>query len=461
MKNRFFNAPQLLTLKHLIRWTFITVPIAFAIGCMVTLFLWLLNLAINYRFSHPEIIYFLPLAGIAIYFAYKFWGESSSKGNNLIMDEIHNPGGGVPKSMAPLILISTVVTQLFGGSVGREGTAVQIGGSIAQMFSKWFGLTADDTRVILTAGIAAGFGAVFGTPLTGAIFAMEVLTIGRIQYTALIPCLVAAIVGDVTVLAWGVHHESYHIAIVPVGHNILSAYLPLDVVLLGKVMVASIVFGLTSYLFAETVHGVKTVMNKIFKIKWLIPFVGGVIIILLTVILGKPDYLGLGVKQPIPGAVTISTAFNAGGSDTWSWLWKTIYTTITLGSGFKGGEVTPLFYIGSTLGNTLSSLMDAPVSLFAALGFIAVFAGATNTPLASTFMGVELFGSEYALFFAVACFTAYFFSGESGIYSAQRIAIPKIFDDTSQAESIAEAEQKRQKYMGRRLAKYKIAKKKK
>ncbi|WP_317169469.1 chloride channel protein [Mucilaginibacter humi] len=138
-----------------------------------------------------------------------------------------------------------------------------------------------------------------------------------------------------------------------------------------------------------------------------------------------------------------------------------MYTTITLGSGFKGGEVTPLFYIGSTLGNTLSGLMDAPVSLFAALGFIAVFAGATNTPLASTFMGVELFGSEYALFFAVACFTAYFFSGESGIYSAQRIAIPKIFDDTSQAESIAEAEQKRQKYMGRRLAKYKIAKKKK
>jgi H+/Cl- antiporter ClcA len=427
---------------------------------MVALFLWLLNLVINYRFANPEIIYFLPIAGIAIYFAYKFWGEGSSKGNNLIMDEIHNPGGGVPKSMAPLILISTVVTQLFGGSVGREGTAVQIGGSLAQMFSKWFGLSADDTRVILTAGIAAGFGAVFGTPLTGAIFAMEVLTIGRIQYTALIPCLVAAIVGDVTVLAWGVHHETYHIAIVPLGHNILSAYLPLDVVLLGKVIIASIAFGLTSYMFAETVHGVKTVFNKLIKHKWLIPFVGGLIVILLTVILGKPDYLGLGVKPPHPNAITISSAFNTGGSDTWSWLWKTIYTTITLGTGFKGGEVTPLFYIGSTLGNTLSGLMNAPVSLFAALGFIAVFAGATNTPLASTFMGIELFGSEYALFFAVACFTAYFFSGESGIYSAQRIAIPKIFDDTSQVESIAEAEQKRQSYMRRRVAKYKIAKRK-
>jgi H+/Cl- antiporter ClcA len=460
MKSKVLNSTQLLTFKHLIRWTIITVPIAFAIGCMITFFLWLLNLAINYRFAHPEILYFLPFAGIAIYFAYKWWGTTAVKGNNLIMDEIHNPGGGVPKSMTPLILLSTVVTQLFGGSVGREGTAVQIGGSLAQMFSKWFGLNAEDTKVILTAGIAAGFGAVFGTPLTGAIFAMEVLTIGRIQYTALLPCLVAAIVGDVTVLAWGVHHETYHIAIVPAGHNMLSAYLPLDVLLLAKVVVASIAFGLTSYLFAETVHGVKTVLNRFIIKKWLVPFVGGMIVIALTMVLGKPDYLGLGVKPPYPNAVTISSAFQAGGADTWSWLWKTIYTTVTLGSGFKGGEVTPLFYIGSTLGNTLSSLLNAPVSLFAALGFIAVFAGATNTPLASTFMGIELFGSEYALFFAVACFTAYFFSGDSGIYSAQRIAIPKIFDDDAQFESIGEAEQKRQTYMRRRLAKYKIAKKK-
>jgi H+/Cl- antiporter ClcA len=461
MKNNFFNSPQLVTLKHLVRWTIITVPIAFVIGCMITLFLWLLNLAINYRFAHQDILYFLPFAGIAIYFAYKWWGSTSSKGNNLIMDEIHNPGGGVPKSMTPLILITTVVTQLFGGSVGREGTAVQIGGSLAQMFSKLFRLNKEDNRIILTAGIAAGFGAVFGTPLTGAIFAMEVLTIGRIQYTALIPCLVAAIVGDVTVLSWGVHHESYHIAIVPPGHNILSAYLPLDVVLMAKVIVASIAFGLTSYLFAELVHGVKTTFDRLITKKWLIPFLGGLLIIGLTIIIGKPDYLGLGVKPPYSGAVTISSAFNAGGADSWSWLWKTIYTTITLGTGFKGGEVTPLFYIGSTLGNALSVLMNAPVSLFAALGFIAVFAGATNTPLASTIMGIELFGSEYALFFAVACFTAYLFSGESGIYSSQRIAIPKIFDDGVHVESIAEAEQNRQKYVRRKIARYKVYRKNK
>ena len=142
--------------------------------------------------------------------------------------------------------------------------------------------------------------------------------------------------------------------------------------------------------------------------------------ILLTYTFGKSDYLSLGVDAAYPGAVTIPSAFQVGGSDTWSWLWKTIYTAITLGTGFKGGEVTPLFYIGATLGNTLSILLDAPVSLFAALGFIAVFAGATNTPLACTLMGAELFGSQYILLFAIACFTAYFFSGTSGIYTAQQ-----------------------------------------
>ena len=156
-----------------------------------------------------------------------------------------------------------------------------------------------------------------------------------------------------------------------------------------------------------------------------------------------------------PGAVTVPSAFNAGGAYTWSWLWKTIYTTITLGTGFKGGEVTPLFYIGATLGNTLSGLLNAPVGLFAALGFIAVFAGATNTPLACTFMGIELFGGEHALLFAVACFTAYIFSGNSGIYSSQRIAVPKILDDGFSDASIADTA-KRRGYMYEKLKKYRL-----
>ena len=346
------------------------------------------------------------------------------------MEEIHTPGGGIPKRLTPLVLAATVVTHLFGGSAGREGTAVQIGGSIAQFFSKQFNLNATDTRIMLTAGIAAGFGAVFGTPLAGAIFALEVLAVGRIQYDALLACLVAAIIGDLTVSAWGIHHTAYHIDIIPATQNALSSYFHLDILLLLKVIAAAVVFGITSRLFAQAVHAVKNTMNKFISAQWLVPVIGGVLIIALTLIIGKPDYLSLGVDAEYPAAVTIPSAFHLNGADTWSWLWKTIYTAITLGSGFKGGEVTPLFYIGATLGNTLSQLMDAPVSLFAALGFIAVFAGATNTPLACTIMGVELFGGEYVLLFSIACFTAYFFSGKTGIYGAQRIAVPKVRSNT-------------------------------
>ena len=180
-------------------------------------------------------------------------------------------------------------------------------------------------------------------------------------------------------------------------------------------------------------------------------------IILLTLLVGKPDYLSLGVDAEYPGAITIVSAFKAGGADMFSWLWKTIFTTLTLGTGFKGGEVTPLFYIGATLGNTLATLMDAPVSLFAALGFIAVFAGATNTPLACTFMGVELFGGQYVLFFAIACFTAYFFSGHSGIYSSQRIGVPKLATaDIKENETLKDVTDRKDSFLKKKIGKYKL-----
>lgn len=411
--------------RYLIRWTLLSIPVAIAIGSMVALFLWLLTWAINFRFGHKWLLYLLPVAGVLIHFLYKLYGSSAEKGNNLIIDEIHQPGAGVPRRMAPLILVATVITHLFGGSAGREGTAVQIGGSLANLFAGWFKLNQSDKQMLLTAGIAAGFGAVFGTPLTGTIFALEVLTIGRIKYDALLPCLIAGLVGDATVSAWGIVHAQYHIGTVQAGELFYGHQLHVNVWLLLKVIAASVIFGLAAYGFAKTAHAVKSISAKYIKIKWLTPVCGGAIIILLTFILGKPDYLSLGDRPEYPGAVTIVSAFHQGGADFFSWLWKLLYTTITLGTGFKGGEVTPLFYVGATLGNTLATLMSAPVSLFAALGFIAVFAGATNTPLACTIMGIELFGSEYALFYAVACFTAYFFSGNTGIYSAQRWLAPK------------------------------------
>lgn len=416
--------------KTLFRQILLAVPVSMVIGCIVGLFLWLLNLAIHFRFQHTWLLFLLPAAGALIFFMYRLFGKNSDKGNNLVIDEIHQPGGGIPRRMGLIVLLTTVITHLFGGSAGREGTAVQIGGSIAAMFGKWFKLNTQDTSVLLTAGVAAGFGAVFGTPFTGAIFALEVLTIGRIKYDALLPALTASFIADLTVSLLGIHHTAYHIDIIPPQAYYLSAYLPADLLLILKVIAAAIAFGLASIVFSEMTHKVKDFSAKIIRIKWLVPVAGGLIIIALTYLNGKQDYLSLGVDPQYPGAITIPSAFHSGGSDTWSWLWKTVYTAITLGTGFKGGEVTPLFYIGATLGNTLAALLNAPVSLFAAIGFIAVFAGATNTPLACTVMGVELFGPEHALIFAIACFTAYFFSGHSGIYAAQRNRIAERTDQT-------------------------------
>lgn len=416
---------QVSIVRHLLRWTVICVPVALVTGSLVALFLWSLEIVTHWQWQHSWLLYLLPVAGVAIYFLYKLWGRNAEKGNNLIIDEIHQPGGGVPARMTPLVLIATLLTHLFGGSAGREGTAVQMGGSMASLLGKWFRLSKEETSIILMAGIAAGFGAVFGTPLTGAIFALEVLAIGVIQYKALLPCLMAAVLGDIVCSAWGIQHTVYHIAPQP---TVIQDMLPLPFhwPTLLKVVAGGIAFGLAAWLFIKLLHVIKAQSNKwVPTHQWLIPVIGGLLIIGLTGLLGTRDYLGLGVTTPEGAGVSITNAFTAGGADTWSWWWKLLFTAITLGMGFKGGEVTPLFFIGATLGNTLAVWMGAPIDLFAGLGFIAVFAAATNTPIACTLMGVELFGTGNVLYFAIACFTAYYFSGQTGIYSAQRSAILK------------------------------------
>jgi H+/Cl- antiporter ClcA len=425
MKQSRLSFEQFSILSHLLRWTLLVIPVSLTAGSLVALFLWSLDKAIHFRFDHPWLLFLLPLAGVLIYLLYKYLGKNSDAGNNLIMDEIHQPGGGVPARMAPLVLLTTVMTHMFGGSAGREGTAVQIGGSLAQLFARRLRLSAEDTRILLMTGIAAGFGAVFGTPITGAIFALEVLALGRIKHDALMPCFIASVLADITCSAWGIHHTQYHINFAEKGLTLFS-FIHFDAILLGKVILAGVLFGLTGYAFAGISHTIKNLGKRWIKPQWLVPVIGGSLIIALTYILGTEDYLSLGVTGKTPLSVTITSCFHAGGATEFSWFWKLLFTAITLGTGFKGGEVTPLFFIGAALGNTLALLGEAPVDLMVGLGFIAVFAGATNTPIACTFMGVELFGGENVLYYAVACFTAYYFSGHAGIYSAQRVAVPKV-----------------------------------
>lgn len=418
-----FFGLRIAQVRGLAKWILIVVPMAVAVGSLVAVFLWSLDRATELRFEFPWLIYGMPVAGFAMVWAYQKFGKSAEAGNNLIVDQIHEPGGGVPLRMAPFILVTTVLTHLVGGSAGREGTAVQLGGSLASAFGKVFKLAPGDVRILLMAGIAAGFGAVLGTPIAGAIFALEVLTIGRMQYEALLPALLAAIVADWTCHAWGIGHTHYAIAYLGGVGEVVGFHL--DAVLLLKVVIAGVAFGLAAHFFAELSHLASSAYKAILPYAPLRPVLASAILLGLVYMLGTREYLGLGVWSPNPDDATILGFFLPDHVDYWSWAWKALFTIVTLSAGFKGGEVTPLFFIGAGLGSALAGVLGAPVDLFAALGFVAVFAGATNTPLACMIMGIELFGATYSVYLAVACFVAYLCSGHSSIYLSQRVGVPK------------------------------------
>ncbi len=395
-------------------------PAALAIGTACAFFLWSLEAVTRVRFSHPWLLYLLPLAGMAVAWLYRRHGGDSEGGNNLILDRIHDPGGGVPRRMAPLVLFGTLATHLCGGSAGREGTAVQMGGSIAGAIARHFRLRETELAVLLMAGVAAGFGAVFGTPLAGAVFAVEVAVIGRPKLKALPCCLLASYLGDWTCRAWGAGHTHYHIqevagVLTPNNHALL----------LGKIALAAAAFGMVSLLFSESCHRISGAMKRWLPHPVLRPAAGGAAVIALFFLCGRADYLGLGVWSPDPEAVSLVSLFSSPEIHPSAWAWKFAFTAVTVSTGFKGGEVTPLFFIGAALGNALAGVMGAPPGLFAALGFVAVFAGASNTPLACTLMGIELFGAAYALPIALACFVAFLCSGHTGIYLSQRIGLGK------------------------------------
>ncbi|CAM2883857.1 Chloride/fluoride channel protein [Methylobacterium mesophilicum] len=421
-----FNVAAFVRTRHahaisVIRWILALVPMAAAVGTLCAAFLWTLDAATEARFTYPWLLFLLPAGGLAVGLLYHWFGQSVEGGNNLIVEQIHEPGGGVPLRMAPLIFLGTVVTHLFGGSAGREGTAVQLGGSLASAVGRLFRLDPPSVRIMLMAGIAAGFGAVFGTPLAGAIFALEVLAVGRVEYAALVPCLVAAVVGDWVCQLWGIHHGLYRIDYLAGG---IGTHM-IEPLLLAKVAVAGVAFGLAGLLFAEANHILGGWCKRLISFGPLRPVAGGLAVIALVYLCGTRDYLGLGVWSADPHGLTIASFF---GPDVhpWSWALKILFTVVTLSAGFKGGEVTPLFFIGAALGNALAGVLGAPVDLMAGLGFVAVFAGAANTPLACTLMGIELFGATHGVYIAVACFLAYLCSGHSGIYLSQRIAVPKI-----------------------------------
>ena len=400
-----FNRHAFIALcRYILKAVALAVLVAALAGSASALFLFALDWATHTREANRWLIWGLPAVGFCVGWLYLKFGQHVEAGNNLLIDEIHDPKKVVPLRMAPLVLGGTVLSHLFGASVGREGTAVQMGGALADQLTRVFKLKQADRRMVLMAGISAGFASVFGTPLAGAVFALEVLAVGRMRLDALLPCVIAAVVADQVGLWWGVQHTSYVVGMLP--H--VTAWL------LAAMVLAGALFGLTGKVFAVSTHALSAWMKQRIAYAPFRPLLGGAVIAVVVMWGGFDRYIGLGIPVMLE-------AFQHPLAPT-DFLGKMAFTIASLGSGFKGGEVTPLFYIGATLGNALAPLLDVPFGLLAAIGFVAVFAGAANTPIASTLMAMELFGAEIGVFAALACTMSYVCSGHAGIYRAQRVA---------------------------------------
>jgi H+/Cl- antiporter ClcA len=407
--------PWLHKIADLGKWLAISCMTGLITGTSSAALLTALDWATAWREAHHWMIFLLPLGGLVSGLIYYYLGKGVEAGNNLLLEEIHDPQTIVPWQMSPLVLLGTTIAHLVGASVGREGTAVQMGtaivDSVAEMLRQrlpaLFRLDITDRRILLMAGISGGFASVFGTPLAGMIFGLEVLTVGKFRHEGLFPCLIAAIVGDRITLAWGLHHQAYHIPIVPA----LTLWGLLIAILAGAT------FGLAARVFTTLTH----YLGDYFKAKIgyppFRPLIGGMIVLIAIELAGTGKYSGLGIS-------TIVSAFTAQVAP-WDFAAKIGLTALSLGSGFKGGEVTPLFYIGATLGNALAPILLLPAPLLAGMGFAAVFAGAANTPLAATLMAIELFGVAAGNYLGIACIVSYLCSGHLGIYRSQRVSLGK------------------------------------
>lgn len=396
---KLFPHPRLLSLP---RYLLLCVGIGLLSGTASALFLTLLDLATAFRGSHNWLIYFLPLGGLLIGWGYQRFGGAANAGNDLLFRAADHPAAHpLPLRMAPMVLLGTVLTHLFGGSAGREGTAVQMGAALADRWGHRLKLPTAMRPQLVLLGIAGGFASVFGTPVAGAFFGLQMLRRPLRAYGMLLPALLTAFVAHYSCLAWGVHHTDYGLSAALPAFGLTSA---------AWTILAGSCFGLAAILFVRS-HQLFHRAFQLIPQPMLRPLLGGSLIALYFAWSGSDRYLGLGLP-------VLTAAFDSQVLP-YDFLLKILFTTFTLAAGFKGGEVTPLFFIGACLGNALCWFIPLPMPLLAGIGMVAVFAAATKTPLACTLMGMELFGPAAGLYLALACTIAWLCSGPHGIYSLQ------------------------------------------
>lgn len=393
---------------HFVMWSCGAICIGFVIGLVGIAFHLALEWATAFRTTHPWLLWLLPLGGLAIVLAYRWAGMEKDRGTNFILVAVRS-NEPVTLRTAPLIFFSTVVTHLLGGSAGREGAALQLGGSIASSFGRIFQLNEKEERIMTMCGMAAGFSALFGTPLTSVIFAMEVITVGVMHYSAIVPCIISALVAAGLSQAVGIAPTTFSIARVPATIGFENCW---------RVAVLGVLCAILSVLFCVIMEQIGDVYRKVFKNPMVRVFCGGCIVIAATYLVGCRDYNGAGMN-------IIAQALQ-GDAKAEAFLLKILFTALTLGAGFKGGEIVPSFFIGATFGCVAGQMLGISAPFAAALGMAAVFCGVTNCPLASIMLCIEVFGFHGTAYYALCCAVSYMLSGYYGLYSEQKIMYSKV-----------------------------------
>jgi len=388
----------------LLKWMVLGGVIGLVGGIIGSLFHIGVDTATQVRLAHSWVLYLMPVGGLAIVGLYRLT-KTEGKGTNDIIASVHF-GEQVPGLLVPVIFVSTVITHLCGGSAGREGAALQIGGGIGYQAGRLLRLGEKDLPLATLCGMSGVFAALFGTPLTATVFALEVISVGVLYYAGLVPCLTAALTGYLVSVLMGVPPTRFTVTVPG-----------LEVRTMLLVMVLALLCAVVSILFCRGLHGVEHLLKRTLKNPYLRVAVGAAVLIGLT-LLTNGDYNGAGME-------IISRAI-AGQADPWAWVWKLLFTAITIGCGFKGGEVVPSFFVGAAFGCVAAGWLGLPAGFGAAMGLVSVFCGAVNCPLASIILSVELFGSGDLLYFAMACSISYLISGYCGLYSSQTILYSKL-----------------------------------